>query len=124
MKVQDGFAAGALVKIVDVLGHEGELRHVVRHRGDRDMSRIRLGAQYADSAPFVPAPNQLGIVPECLRRCEIFRVEALPKTREGVAEGRNATFGRSAGAAQHDHVPGGSQRSDQVRWDVVRAGTF
>ncbi|MOA30187.1 hypothetical protein D3C78_1512530 [compost metagenome] len=46
VQVDDARAAGALVQVVDVLGDQGETRHVAGQFGDGEMRRIGLRPEY------------------------------------------------------------------------------
>lgn len=46
MKVNDTRTSGSLMKVVDVLSHDGQLWNVIRKLGDSQVCRIRCGLKH------------------------------------------------------------------------------
>ncbi|MNN60763.1 hypothetical protein D3C81_1759650 [compost metagenome] len=46
MKVNDPLTSGSLMKVVDVLSHDGQFWSVIRKLGDSQMCRIRCGLKH------------------------------------------------------------------------------
>ena len=97
-------AAGTLVQVVDILGHQGQPRHPPRQLGNRPVRRIRRGTQHLLATPLVPAPDQLGVGDERLGRGQLRRIEARPQASQRITKGRNTALGGNAGTAEHQQV--------------------
>ena len=100
--MNDAAAAGAFVKIVDVLGDQREFGDDLCQPGKRSMAAVRLALQYAHPAPFVPSPNERLVVSKRRRRGELLGVETRPESGQCVPEGRDAAFCRNAGTGHGD----------------------
>src|SRR5690606_25963159 len=90
VKMDDVGVSGALVQIVDILGHQGEPGYESRQFGDRPVRRVRLRLQYLHPPPLIPAPDQRRVLAKGIRCSQRSGIEALPETGERVAKGRDA----------------------------------
>jgi len=113
MQMQHRRAAGALVQVVDVLGHQGELGDAACELRDGAMRRIWLGAPDGGAAPLVPAPHKAGIAIERCGRGEFGRIEICPQAGLAVAEGGDAAFLGYTGPREDHDAPGVAECLDQ-----------
>jgi hypothetical protein len=75
---QNVFAAGALVKTVDVLRDYSERRRASFEFGKGGVTGVGLNGGDETATPVVPLPTQLWIAHESFRRGQIFRLELPP----------------------------------------------
>lgn len=111
MQMQNARATGTLVKVVDILRNQCELRQDRAHPCDSSMRGVRLSPKYAHAAPFVPPPHQFRIAHECVWRRKLRWVIPLPEPDKLIAKSRDAAFGR---------YPGSSENRDVARLAQVR----
>ena len=104
MHVDEVARPGALVQVVDVLGHHQHLaRPVLLEAGERFVRGVRLnaGAEQLAAALVVEALHGGRLAGKSLGRRDLLEPPALPQA-VGAAKARQAGFDRDAGAGQHD----------------------
>jgi hypothetical protein len=97
-------ATGTLVKPIDILRHESEVRSPLFKLDKRAMSGIWLSFRDYLAPPPVPLPNQLRIPLERHWCCKIFGLMVPPQSA-GSAERWNAAFRGDAGAGEGCNTP-------------------
>ena len=115
--IDDPATAGALVQIVDILGHEGQFRHEVGQLREREMSRVRFRFGHEVSTPAVPAPDEDRVGQEGLGPAPL-QLVASPAYLERYGE-----------PAQARDLPGYDLLADDVsrgpvRWALTRGGAL
>lgn len=78
MKVNHILAAGAFVKVINILSDHSELGHMPGELGDSEVRSIRLRLRNLLPTPLVPPPTQCWIGSECFAGGELSKIEALP----------------------------------------------
>ena len=102
MHVDQPLRAGALVKVVDILGDQQEITWPFGLEPRKCLvRRVGTDARKFRSPSIVEAVNQCRIPAEGLGRSHVFNAVAFPQA-VGAAKGCEAAFGRNAGARQ-DH---------------------
>ncbi|KAG1534194.1 hypothetical protein G6F50_015622 [Rhizopus delemar] len=95
-------AAGTLVQVVHVLRDDDQFGHVARQRRNGAVRGVRFGAQRLCAAPFIPAPDHIGMRAERFGCGQCLRIKARPQTGQGIAEGGDAAFRGNPGAGEDD----------------------
>src|SRR5690554_3214135 len=109
MQVQYPGAAGALMKVIDVLGNHADLGYMPLQLRYGGMAGVRLYLPYPGPPPLVPAPDQFGVGQEGFGGCQALGIEAGPEAGQVITEGGYAAFGGDAGTGKDDHTLGAAQ---------------
>ncbi|MNV62932.1 hypothetical protein D3C71_1555010 [compost metagenome] len=77
---------------------------------DGQVRGVGRGAQDLRAAPFVPAPHDIGMLPERFGRRQRLRVETGPQARQCIPERGDAAFGGHTGPRENDNATRLAQR--------------
>jgi hypothetical protein len=109
VKLDDVSAPGRLVKVVDVLGDDADARHQLLKPRNGGMALVWPGLAHRVGEMDVPVPDELGILPERVRRRDFGRIDFRPQALGPVAKGRDAAFGRHPCPREHHQMPDGAK---------------
>ena len=104
---------GALVKIIDILGHQRQMAAAFGEArlelGERVMGGVRLGLDQIAPSKIVKRQDARRVTGETFGGRELHRVEARPDPLALlVAERSQSALGRYAGAGEHKYIAGHS----------------
>jgi hypothetical protein len=110
MHVDDPPRPCALVQIVDVLRHQGEMAAALGERRlesrQRSMGGVGFGVEEVAAAQIIERENVIGIAGEGFRRRQLHRVEPRPDPLPAlVAKRAEPALSRNPGAGQNEDLP-------------------
>jgi hypothetical protein len=102
MHVDEALRSGALVQVIDVLGHQQKIaRPAPLQIGEGKVGGVRLDRAELGTACIVEIVHKSGIAAERFGRRNVFHPVPLPQAVR-AAEGGDAAVGRDAGTGQDD----------------------
>jgi len=93
MQVNHILAAGSFMKVINILGHHGQLGHMVGKLSDSEMRTVWLRLDNLLPTPLVPSPTEVRVSTICFSRRQLCRIKLLPESAQRISECWDAALG-------------------------------